>query len=538
MSFDYTIEDCGRVKMAGGSFATYFDLADALIGVDAPSAEAIISTNNNFKNIRKQPPFDLLLAFFPDDYTNIQYRLRGAGAYRHLRMDQGPGGNFTRFDLGNDNSLYYNIVKEKGFAMPEELIERQLNENVSSPELLALKSAIQKSFEKNDYNKTAILINKFKTLAERQGLMLHDGTHVGSKSGFFFIRPAETDSQVQFPLDKLPVLRSKIDEALNKTLSLAEYARSYIKQGMPFEAAVQKAKEAYKEQGIVAYQERGTLYFQPDCFVDNKGNVEVEKINMPDVGMFMTMLNRPTNQPLQKVIDANFGLKERLKKTAQRFLEKDEVVLLTRDDVLDYQSDTLELLEIKALKNMLESIGKQVKISRLSAYAEINKKQEVLLLNVCNEDKHFARFAEHLIKNDIVCYADPLVYYFKDQATTLKTMQIPGRHMEQFMQLIKPKEINQKNAENLYNRLQYIMKHFGMSEDIIYASVSGYKMPIPVFKYSMHSFGQIYKAYDKLNNPQAEIKLSAVPLTRDNAVFYGKGQPRLAAYRFMCTKER
>lgn len=106
------------------------------------------------------------------------------------------------------------------------------------------------------------------------------------------------------------------------------------------------------------------------------------------------------------------------------------------------------------------------------------------------------------------------------------------------MQLIKPKEINQKNAENLYNRLQYIMKHFGMSEDIIYASVSGYKMPIPVFKYSMHSFGQIYKAYDKLNNPQAEIKLSAVPLTRDNAVFYGKGQPRLAAYRFMCTKER
>lgn len=537
MPFDYMIEDCGRVKMAGGSFATYYDLAEALNGVENPSADAIIQTNNNFKNIRKQPPFELLLAFFPDDYANIQYRLRGAGAYRHLRMDQGPGGNFTCFDLGKDNSLHYNILKEKGFAMPEELIANQLKNGVSA-ELSELKEAIQKSFEKNDYSKTAILVNKFTTLAAAQGLTLHDGEHVGSKSGFFFIRPAETDRPAQFPLDKLPHLREKIDEALNKTLSLAEYARGYIKGGMRFEQAVDKAEQTYAERGGTDYQERGMLYFQPDCFVDNQGNVEVEKINMPDVGMFMTMLNRPTNQPLQKVIDANFGLKDRLKKTAQNFLEKDEIVLVTRDEVLDYNSDTLELLEIKALKNMLESIGKQVKITGLGGYANINRQHEVLLLNVNNGDKNFGRFAEHMIKNDIACYADPLAYYFKDKATTLKTMQIPGKNMEQFLQLIKPKDINQKNAENLYNRLQYIMKRFDMNEDILYANVSGYKMPIPVFKYSMHSFGQIYKAYEKRNDKKAGISLSAVPLNRDNAVFYGKGQPRLSAFRFMCTRER
>lgn len=537
MSFDYLIEDCGRVKMAGGSFATYYDLADALNGVENPSANAIIQTNNNFKNIRKNPPFDLLLAFFPDDFANIQYRLRGAGAYRHLRMDQGPGGNFTRFDLGNDNQLHYNIVKEKGFAMPEELIESQLREGGATA-LLELKEAIQKAFEKNDYRKTAILVNKFKTLAEAQGLQMHNGDHVGSKSGFFFIRPAETERPAQFPLDKLPQLRTKIDEALNKTMSLAEYARGFIKQGTSFGKAVMKAEKTFAEQGGTEYKERGMLYFQPDCFVDRDGQVEIEKINMPDVGMFMTMLSRPSNRPLEKVVEANFGLRDRLKKAAQSFLEKDEIVLVTRNEVLDYKSDTLELLEIKALKNMLESIGKQVSIIGLNAYEKLDASHEVLLLNVNNEDENFGRFTERMIKKDIVCYADPLAYYFKDKATTLKTMQIPGKNMEQFLQLIKPKEINQKNAENLYNRLQYIMKRFDMNEDILYANISGYKMPVPVFKYSMHSFGQIYKAYEKINDKKAEISLSAVPLNRDNAVFYGKEQPRLAAYRFMCTKER
>ena len=162
MSYEYTIDNCGRVKMAGGSFKTYYDLAEAIREVEEPSAEAIIKTHNNFKNIRKQPPFDLLLAFFPDDCANISYRLRGAGAYRHLRMDQGPGGNFTRFDLGNEDMLRYNLQKEKGFAMPEELINNQL-QTEAYPELLSLKESIQKSFEKNDYNKTAILVNKFTT---------------------------------------------------------------------------------------------------------------------------------------------------------------------------------------------------------------------------------------------------------------------------------------------------------------------------------------------------------------------------------------
>ena len=537
MSLDYVIEDCGRVKIAGGSFSTYYDLAQALTVTEKPSAQALIETNNNFKNIRKQPPFELLLAFFPDDYNNIQYRLRGAGAYRHLRMDQGPGGNFTRFDLSTDATLHYNLTKEKGFAMPEELIAEQLGQ-VKFQELFVLKEAIQNSFEKNDYRKTAVLVNKFKTLAAVSGLNMHDGNCVGSKSGFFFIRPTETDCPTQFPIDKLPQLRQKIDEALNKTLSKAQYARNFIRQGMNFETAVAKAEIAYREQGDTNCQNNNILYFQPDCFVDNKGNIEVEKINMPDVGMFMTMLNRPSNQPLQNVVNANLMLKDKLKQVAARFLQKDEIVLLTRDEVINARSDSLELLEIKSLKNMLESIDKKVVVKSLSDYEQINRHQEILLLNVCQDDKNYAKFAEHIIKNDIGCYVDPLIYYFKDEATTLKTARVPSTHMQQFLQLIKPKEINPKNAENIYQRLQYIMKRFDMNEDILYAHISGYKMPIPVFKYSMHSFGQIHKAYEKLNNPQAEISLSAVPLNRGNAVFYKNGQPRLAAYRFMCTKER
>ncbi|MFV0627418.1 MAG: hypothetical protein ACK5N8_08750 [Alphaproteobacteria bacterium] len=65
MSFNYEIEQHGRVKMAGGSFSTYYDLAAAINGIEKPSAENIISTHKNFRDIRNNPPFDLLLAFYP-----------------------------------------------------------------------------------------------------------------------------------------------------------------------------------------------------------------------------------------------------------------------------------------------------------------------------------------------------------------------------------------------------------------------------------------------------------------------------------------
>ena len=537
MSFQYAIENCGRVKMAGGTFATYYDLAGALAGEENPHAGQIIEANNNFKNIRKQPPFDLLLAFFPDDYANIQYRLRGAGAYRHLRMDQGPGGNFTRFDLGEDKSFHYRLREDKGFALPEELISTQLRGG-RYPRLAALAEKIQQRFEKNDYKTTALLVNKFKYLAAEEGLIMHQGEHVGSKSGFFFIRPTEAEQNVTFPISEIPQLRAKIDEALSKSLSRAAYMREGLRQNMSFEQAAAFAEKKYAQNGPVEYPENGALYFQPDCFVDRNGNIEVEKINMPDVGMFLTLLNRPSNLYLQRVVNANLYLKDRLKKVMADFLQKDEIVLVTRPEVIKESSDTLEIMEIRALKKMLESIGKKAIVKTPEEYESISPKQEVLLLNVDSGDKSFGKFAEHIVKRDISCFSDPLAYYFKDKASTLKTMQIPAKHMEQFMQLIKPKDITPKNAENIYNRLQYIMKRFDMTEDIIYANISGYKMPVPVFKYSLHSFGQIYKAYDKIKNPQASVQLSAVPLNMQNAVFEKDGNPRLAAFRFMCTRER
>lgn len=537
MSFEYSIEDCGRVKMAGGTFQTYYDLASQIYGEEHPSAEKIVETHNNFRNIRKQPPFDLLLAFFPDDYKNIQYRLRGAGAYRHLRMDQGPGGNFTRFDIGETNNLRYDIKGDKGFAMPEALISEQIDA-FGSKQIRDIAAQLQNSFEKNDYKTTAILVNKFVTMAQNEGIKLHSGENTGSKSGFFFIRPAETKTDTIFPITQLPQLREKIDAAINKTFSLAEYTREKIRTGSDLNSAIAYAEQKFEKDGNCEYTGEGPLYFQPDCFVDNKGNIEIEKINMPDVGMFLTMLNRPQNPYLQKVADANIVLKDRLKETAARFLTKDEITLVTRDEVIDSRSDTLEILEIQALKGLLQSIGKNVTVKKLSDYESISKDNEVLLLNVDSHNKNFAPFAEHLIRQDIQCYPEPLVYYFKDRACTLQTMRIPGEHMEHFMQLIKPKEISVKNAENIYNRLQYIMKRFDMNEDIVYANISGYRMPVPVFKYSLHSFGQIYKACEKVADKAPVVSLSKVPVNQENAVFFGQGKPRLSAFRFMCRKER
>jgi hypothetical protein len=532
----YKMHNGGRVKIAGGSVNTYYDCAQPMIDKGLSGASEVVE---NFKQLKNDPPLSLLLAFFPDHPKNIKQRLRGAGLYRHLRMDQGPGGNFTAFQLSeNGASLQHRLTTESGYAMVEYPVQEQLATGQFGA-LVPLIDEIQSLFRKNEYFKTAQTVEQFQLLCAQSGLVLPNGENVGSKTGFFFIRPTETDSPTEFPLKLIPEVKRKVSQALLESESLAEYARQYLVQGHPYSESIKMAEKAYIEQGHTSYTGSGLLYFQPDCFVSADGKIEVEKINMPDVGFFLTQIDTQGNTPLSQVQKVNQRLKNEVAECINKNLTGPHITLVTRDEVISQKSDTLELLEIKALTESIQKCGKEVRVIPLSAYESLTPQTQVMLLNVEVEDPHFASLTEQIIGNHITCYPDPLLKTFQENATTLKKVGLGGKRLDRFLSLIKPKDFGSSNVEKLQAEVFKYLEIAGIQEDIIYVHIAGTKTPLPLFRYSLHSFSQIYNALEKqLSNGQAveEIFFSPVPFNRENSVFSDQNGARLSAFRFMFSK--
>lgn len=532
----FRIQDGGRVKMAGGSVSTYYDRAEPMVTQGLSGAS---ETAAAFRALKDKPPLSLLLAFFPDDQQNIKRRLRGAGLYRHLRMDQGPGGNFTAFELGGSHPLDYTLTKESGFALPEYQVSSQLETGLY-PALIPVIDSIQKAFSRNDYRKTAELVEQFQAMSMSLGLCLPTGEHVGSKTGFFFIRPTETDKDVHFPLELLPQVEVKVQDALEKPVQLAATATRLIKSGMTFDAAVQSARQTYNAQNSMEApaDELGLLYFQPDCFVDKSGRVVVEKVNVPDVGLFLTELNTQGNIPLSRVQEVNNRLKQQIELVLCNTFPGNTVTVVTRDEVVKHNADSLELLEIRALRKSLEQMGKQVKVKTLSDRS-LSVTDQILLLNVSTDSTSFKEFATFVTRNEVTCFPNPLLKAFEDEMTTLRQIPVTGRQLEKFLQLIKPKEINDSNAERIHAEVIKYLDAANITEDILYVTINGLQTPLPVFRYSIHSFMQIYNAVEKeerAGRPVKKVVFSPVPFHPTSAVFKGKDGARLSAFRFMCTR--
>lgn len=532
----YQILDGGRVKLAGGSVNTYYNCAQPIIEKGMSGA---YETATNFKDLRNKPPTSLLLAFFPENPKNIKQRLRGAGLYRHLRMDQGPGGNFTAFNFSDkETNLGRLLTTEQGYALLEYSVQEQINTGQFGA-LIPLIQEIQKSFQKNDYRQTAQQTEQFQFLCAQSGLLLPNGENTGSKTGFFFIRPTHTDTPTKFPMHAISEVKEKVAVALKEPESLAEYARRYIREGKSYDSALSMAENTYREKGHVQYNGNGLLYFQPDCFVSRDGEIQVEKINMPDVGFFLTQIRNDSNAPLADVQHVNMRLRAKVDTVIASSLRKTSVTLVTRDEVVNQNSDTLELLEIQALCESLKNQGKKVHVLPLSAYKNIDSGTQVMLLNVNTDTNDFARFTEKIVRNDIICYPDPLLRAFQEKATTMKRITLEGKKLGYFLNFIKPKDLNAQNSIQLQQEIFKYLDIAGIKEDIMYVTFPGLKTPIPVFRYSIHSFFQIYNAIQKeleRGRKIDSIHFSPVPFEREKAMFKGADGPRISAFRFMFTK--
>lgn len=524
---EFEIAEGGRVKMAAGSVDLYYEAADPMI-----TGGNEFETHENFMCLREDAPAELRAAFFPSVGTELKQRLRGAGLYRFLRMDQGPGGNFTAFTV-NESAGQQRAFEVSG-PVPHALLEESVKEGiVDYPELGSLALSVTAAYAKNNLGETFGLMNQFVEQAERRGVKLPDAA-VGSRSGFFLINPVETGAMLSTDT------RPAVQEALMRVRSYAFVARQHIKAGVSFRQAIDlAARDPQPPQDRVD----DLLYFQPDCFVDTAENVAIERINMPDVGFFLTEIERANNQPLEQVAQIVERLKTQVSAAIENHIVTDHITILVKDESLESSTDMLEVNETKALTSMLEKIGFKVTILGASQYETIIGDTTVIILNPDVESESYAAFTEKVIKADIPTFPDPLLKVFEHEATTLPTFEVAGRHLDKLLNLIRPKKIDKDNAARIHEEL-FRMLELGKvpsDTDILYAFVPGQKTPVPLFRYSLHSFAQLSNAVEKSRKAGLDVSsiyLRAVPFNRDTAIFGDAKGRRLAAFRPMYVRSK
>lgn len=519
----------GRVKMAGGSIDIYYEAAEPTL---SQGSEGALETHQNFMDLRDSPPPELSAAYFPSVGTELRQRLRGAGLYRYLRMDQGPGGNFTAFTVGDKgNQRSYDLAEPVPHALLEESVRDQI---AHIPELGGLALNITTTYASHNLGKTFGLMERFATIAENKGVVLPSSA-VGSRSGFFLINPVEA-GKAELSADTEPA----VEQALQKARSFAQVARKYIKSGMAFDDAVCIAKDQPQEPET---ESDDLVYFQPDCFVDTNGNVAVEKINFPDVGFFLAEIDKGENQPLLKVVEIVEKLQDQVGVSFGNNLKSSHVTLLAKDESLTSSTDLLEVNETRALTRILERTGFTVDVLGISDYALVRSDSSVLLLNPDTDSQAFARFTERVVREDIPTYPDPLLKAFEHEATTLDTFVLEGKYLDRFLTLVRPKKIDGDNATRLDEEINKVLRLGGISEDtdILYAFVPGQKTPVPLFRHSFHSFMQLYNAVERNKRDQKDVSsviLRAVPFDRETAVFGDNKGKRLAAFRPMYIRRK
>lgn len=521
---EFDIGEGGRVKMAGGSVEIYYAAAEAMIENGNDDAH---EAHQSFVRLREDAPEELKAAYFPSVGTELKQRLRGAGLYRFLRMDQGPGGNFTAFSVDNSDSPQQAF--EVGTPVPHALLEESVRESIEGcSELGALATSITTAYAKNNLGKTFGLMNQFAEQAKVMGVKLPESS-VGSRSGFFLINPVETGAKLS--ADSRPA----VQEALGQVRPYAATARKHIRNGLSFRQAIELAEMDPQDADET---NDDIIYFQPDCFVNTSGDVEIEKINLPDVGFFLGEIEKANNQPLEQVVQVVERLKEQVGAAIERHITTSHVTIVIKDESLENSTDMLEVNEAKALTKLLELIGFRVSVLGVSQHDLFSADTSIVVLNPDIKSEAYASFTEKIVKANIPTFPDPLLKVFEHEATTLPTFKVAGRHLELLLSLVQPKKIDKDNAAKIHEGLLKMLERgkIPADADILYAFIPGQKTPVPLFRYSLHSFAQLYNAVEKSRKAGIEVSdiyIRPVPFKRETAIFGDGNGKRIAAFRPM-----
>ena len=455
------------------------------------------SADEAIRALRDKPPRELLEAYFPSDRPRIRQLLSSVGLFRPiLKTDQGMGGNFLPFliDKQSDAGVctQRNIVKEEGVALAEPW-------HSHDPNVVA---RVQELFHRRAFRDVAPLIEETGKRTATKGRL-----------PFFLIRPATTDYPVVLGMETVDRVSAAVRTTFEKVLAASQQAET-------------------ESHGRI--NPHNVVYFQADVYVLGDGTVAVEKIHLPDVGLFLTELHDTHSTILPSICSIVRKMEEPIARALEKIPHR-PVTLVTRDEVLNDAQDLLEQLEIQALQRVLQTRGVSTSVCGLSRVDEIPQYSGAILLNIDYSQPGAHILLERHARRNLHCFPNPYVQMASRRVTGLREHPTPERYRQRFLELAGSYPKNSIAAEEVLGRLRKLLDEAGVESDILHIDI-GHEV-VPVFTQSLYSWQQLPRRANRYPGELPCMTLRAIPATPDNLMLTSSTGPRLHAFRFMFINE-
>jgi len=470
-------------------------IKSAAVGLDVFSSSPGENLQEWMRRLRKNPPRELLEAFFPSDRARLRQMMEGVGFYRPvLKTDQGMGGNFLPFcidpTLDKTDFSQRQIVHEEGLIIPELYLE---HDPITLRELRA-------TFQRMDLRNTDRILGPLLT----QSREAEKG-----RIPFFFIRPALLSSPIIFGGDIMQKVMEVVKGLLGRVEDLATEKAGFAQNGNFF-------------------------YFLADVFVTTDGEVVVEKLHFPDVGFFMTELSlgdsiaQEVQEIVRKIRDCV------LEKFLDRFTSR-VIYIITRDEVLERNEDVLEIFEIQSISHKFCEAGIKVEVRGVNQAGEIPSGATCLLLNIA---EHGSVLLQRYGRRELACYPSPYLQLASRELTGLRESIIPVEYMNKFFGLIDCNPSNHEIAESVVSKTNSILSRDGITSELLHVDVNNQEI-VPVHRKIHHSWKQLVKRVHRHRGDKSLenviLKIRELPITRWNSMVTSTTGPRLHSFRFTFT---
>jgi hypothetical protein len=468
----------------------------AAVGMDHfYSTNDIVELGERLRQVREHPLPELLQAFFPSDHGRLRQMMRGIGFYHPtLKTDQGMGGNFASFRIDSrakdTNNGINKFSTEEGIAIPEDWYVH--DEGTIRH--------IQERFQSFDLHGVDATLSELPTRNAERG-----------RSPFFLIRPARTEKDIILGYG----IVKRVDEAVNNLLEVIA-------------GAARETEATYAGKS----QDSNLLYCQPDVFIMADGTVVVEKINCPDVGLFLCGIANPFSTILPGIQAIMRELLGAVCQTIACKVASRTVALITRDEVLEHKEDVLERTEIKVLGQGLASLGVKSRVYTVSQVSGIPEGSFCILLNLDYHTPDTDLLSRHS-RGELVCYPNPFFQMACQRMTGLVEHNVPSQYRESFLRLIGSHPKDEEATRNVWGQIENLLCKYGIESDILHVDIGD--EIVPVFRRSMHSWQQLANIIKK-RAFQGQISIREVPVEPGQLMVTSDTGPRLHTFRFMFTK--
>lgn len=508
----------GRVKTAGVGLDPVYPEAASEYARD-PSPERAAALRVAFRDLQQNPTLPFLTAFFPQERPAIKQHLQRTGLYRPtLKTDQGPGGTFLPFVTREDAELRtYRIARREGLAVPEAHMAETLAADPAAAEIAARLAAL---YRDRKFGECAAAL---KELGEQVGYARRDAD-VG-RGLFFFCNPSQADAPVTIPEAVCARVEETVNELVTRVAGKAARVRALYRDGTPLAEALATAETA--EPGEEA------LYLQADVYVTADGDIQVDQIQLPDLGLFLTQVvtDGHTIVPeVQRIV-------RELEARATELLASlpSPTYLITRSAVVHEREDTLEQLEIQALLRMTASVGVELRVTTPDDVAGMPAGAQLLLLNVDPASPDCVALLARTARGEIACTPDPFLKLLAPELTTLRRVPVSGEQLDRFLKAIKSGgQMDGKSYHAFHRGIDRMYQYGKHTADILHVEVPGEHTLVPTLRHSVHSFTSLYNTCKRNGFPDLHIR--EVPMNRDNALIHSDTGPHVSALRFFFSR--